>query len=625
MSIETEQYLRLKNKIYSNLSTKTFSINAWEKITEIPQEICLLQDLEQLHVYKNKFVKVYPKALADLPKLRYISLRFNNLKQLPKVLVHLSILEVLILSNNRFASSTQWELLPQIKNLKKLDVSFSLQNISVLPKAIGQIVSLQELNIAGNKLTALPKELAALKHLECLYCEINNFETFPSVVTQLPALKTLRIPARALQNLPDEVLQLQYIEEVQFTAKNNKNTPYIYHFERLMKNIKTYNFDHDTQLLLLKVIRGSLAIAELTIQQLGIVLNSSITQFTNLALIDLEERILKNQLGTFRWPKANDKIAIKGKIKGKVSELKSRLQDNQIKTGVKINQSISHILIGSDPALPENFWESNQKIVITEQLLVAHLNEIEKPYLLHQPEEENLHQIQSLLMSEQSENILLALELIKGGGFPMELLTDLFLIYKFTRTQKIKRIIHQIVGQYAPLEFVNLLKSRKSLESILSETTRRKNLEFYCQSGYLDSKKIAFYLLKKERSGYLFALFNLSTVDKIAYFKQALQNGYLYLSNLDIKTLPDDLHAIEGLTHLDISYNKFEDLPPQLFQCKDLKNIYIRGLFNIHRNPDNLWKIPNLENIYIGYKNQWLNAPITRREWTVNGKTILSQ
>lgn len=622
MSIETEQYLRLKNKIYSDLNTKTFSINSWDKLVEIPHEICLLQQLEHLSVYKNRSIKHYPKELADLPKLRHISLRFNNLKQLPPVLGQLQQLETLNLSNNRFLASIQWTLLAQMTALKTLDLSYSLQNLSILPKAISTITSLRELNISGNKLKQLPNEFHQLQSLEILHCEMNDFSSFPTVITQLSNLKELRISAKSLEGLPDTVLELQRIPNLTFTGKSNQKTPYIYRFERLLKNIKSHNFSLDYQRFLLHIIRGSIHIQNLNNQELLSLLNCGISEYMHQALTELDQRILNQQFGSLSYPRQGDRIVIKGKIKGKVSDLKNRLQQNGVQTGSKINGQTTHILIGSQPGavihnLPPEY------IVITEQLLVAHLNQVNQPYLLASPDEDNLEHIRQLLHSDQTENILLGLEILKGGGFPLELLTELFLVYKFSRAQKIKRTIHQIVGQYAPLNFVSALKSRKSISQLLSEMTRRQNLEYYCELGNLDKKYIAFYLLNKGNFGHLFALFNLSTEDKKEYFARALQNGHLSLSGLKLTELPDDLGVIPGLTHLDISYNKFTRVPPQLFACKELQFLYIRGLYEIHARPHDLWNIPALHKVYIGYNNKWELPTPAKNEFLIKGKTII--
>lgn len=624
MSIETEQYLRLKNKIYSDLSTKNLSINYWEKLKEIPSEINLLQQLESLSIYKNKSIKKYPSELADLPNLKHVSLRFNNLKQIPKVFKELNQLETLVLSNNRFLASTKWEYLSQMKALKSLDLSYSLQNLSILPEEIGHLQNLRELNISGNKLKELPKSLKNLTRLEKLHCELNDFEIFPSILVELPQLKELQISAKSLKGLPKEVLLLQHIDNLRFTAKSSSKTAYIFPFERLLKHIKTYQFSPALQIFFLDIIRGSILIKDLTNRQLLTLLNCAIPDYINQALEEIDLRIKAKQLSTYSFPQANDRLVIKGKIKGKVSELKFRLAQNSIQTGVKINASTTHVLVGSMPGDIYDKVEEHNIALVTEQSLVQYLNQLEQPYLLASKEVADLESIRQLLHSEQTENTLLALEMLKSGGVPSDLLTELFLIHKLTRVQKIKRVIYQIVGQYAPLSFVTALKSRKPIGPSISEIVRSNNLEYYCKIGALDKKFIAFYFLKKGGYGHLFALFNLNTEDKATYFEQRLEDGHLSLSGLELSHLPDDLGAIKGLTHLDISYNKFTTVPPQLFHCKELKNLYIRGLHEIHKNPDDLWNIPNLEIIYVGYNNKWIGTNNTSSV-VINGKTVVGR
>jgi Leucine-rich repeat (LRR) protein len=602
MSIEIEQHLRLKNKICSDLNTKTFSIHRWERLNEIPQEIGLLQQLETLSVHKCVSIKIYPEELADLSHLRIVLVRFNRLKKIPPVFAQIKSLEELVLSNNSFLASTKWNLLAKNTTLRKLDVSYSLQNLKTLPKEIAAIKNLRELNISGNKFESLPIELLQLKKLEKLYCEVNDFEVFPVVLTQLPSLIELKIPASALKEMPNEILDLQYIPELKFSGKSNVKTPYIYTFERLLKNIKTYHFSRTFQRFFLSLIRGSIVIKDITNAELLSLLNSADSDYINQALAEIEKRIEANQFGVFRWPVAGDKIVIKGKIKGKVSELKQRLEQNEIQTGVKVNKATTHILVAS---MPKYIEEDPTVILITEQLLVAHLNKLEQPYLLISSEEDKLENIRQLLHSDQTENVLLGLEILKGGGFPMELLTELFLIYKFSRVQKVKRVINQIVGQYATLSFVTILKSRKSIDFSLSKVKRQKNLEFYCEGGNLDRRYIAFYLLEKGKQAHLFALYNLSTKDKQEYFTRTLKDGHLYLADLELTELPCDIAKIPGLIHLDISYNKFTEVPPGLLECKELKTLYIRGLYDIHQNPKDLWTIPSLETIHIGYNNNW--------------------
>lgn len=623
MNIEREQYLRLINKIYSDLNAKTFSINYWEKLRAIPREISLLHQLERLSIYKNNSIKIYPPELADLPNLRHLSLRYNYLKRLPRIIGQLQHLETINLSNNRFLASSKWDALGQLPQLKSLNLNYALQNFKTLPAALGNLKNLVELHLTGNQLRSLPNSMSQLQQLERLYCDANDFDYFPTIITTLPRLKYLQISACALQDLPYATLHLQHIQEVKFMAKSHKKTPYIFAFERLLKTIRMYNIPTVQQRFYLEIIRGDHRIVDLDQDALLQLLNCNIPTYIHQALNALEARLCQSSPTVQHLPKAGDKLIVRGKLNGKVSELKRRLQEQGIQTGVKLTHLTTHVLIGSMPGDLQSIVDQGLSL-LTEQQLIAHLNQVQKPYLLDTDRIENVEQVRALLHSEQLENILLGLQFIKNGGFPQELLTELFLIYKLNKDQKIKRSIYEIVGQYAPLEFVTALKSRKPIGSGISERTRCHNLEYYCQMGDLDRRYIAFYLLQKERYGYLFALFNLQTTDKQAYFSNVMDRGHLSLANLELTYLPDDFGALPNLTHLDISYNKFAEVPTQLFDCIHLKSLYIRGLYKLHRAPQALWNIPHLETIYVGYNNHWLgNTPA--EGLVIDGKRIIAR
>ena len=337
MTTESEQYRRLKNKICSNLHVKVLSINNWDRTVEIPSEIALLQELEEIHIYRNSQIKKFPQELADLPILRMISHKYSFQKQIPEIFCKIPKLDTLILSQNNYGKSARWSVLSKAMALETLDLSYSLKNFQSLPEEICNIVHLRELNISGNKLQHLPACMNQLKYLEVLHCEGNNFLYFPAILTRMPSLKKLIISALALRDLPEEVLDLQHLNEVVFTAKNSKKTPDIFNFERLLKNIQKYNYTKEQQLFFLRIIKGEKKIKKLNNEQILSLINCGIPKYTNSALSEIESRIQHNEFGKLNWPVAGDKVVIRGKISGKVSELKKRLWQNDISTGFKIN------------------------------------------------------------------------------------------------------------------------------------------------------------------------------------------------------------------------------------------------------------------------------------------------
>ena len=53
---------------------------------KIPKEIKLLKDLEYLNLHNSQINGVIPEYIGDLPKLTYLDLGDNNLKDLPDII-----------------------------------------------------------------------------------------------------------------------------------------------------------------------------------------------------------------------------------------------------------------------------------------------------------------------------------------------------------------------------------------------------------------------------------------------------------------------------------------------------------------------------------------------------------
>lgn len=111
----------------------------------------------------------FPKSKEELLQIKYLSLRWNRLSNLPKELFNLSHLERLELNNNVL------EILPnEISNLKDLkELNLNINSLRKLPKEIIKLKKLEILNIKNNKYLELDEEhLLWLKELKIKGCEI---------------------------------------------------------------------------------------------------------------------------------------------------------------------------------------------------------------------------------------------------------------------------------------------------------------------------------------------------------------------------------------------------------------------------------------------------------------------
>ena len=92
-----------------------------------------------------------------------------------------------------------------------------------MPPEIGQLTALKELDLRGNRLTALPPEIGQLTALKWLGLKGNHLTALPAEIGQLTALEALDLIGNRLTALPPEIGQLTALKELdlignQFTA-----------------------------------------------------------------------------------------------------------------------------------------------------------------------------------------------------------------------------------------------------------------------------------------------------------------------------------------------------------------------------------------------------------------------
>ena len=70
-------------------------------------------------------------------------------------------------------------------------VFLSEKNLTSLPKEIGNLVNLRELDLNYNQLTSLPKEIGSLVNLEELYLDFNQLTSLPKEIGNLINLRKI--------------------------------------------------------------------------------------------------------------------------------------------------------------------------------------------------------------------------------------------------------------------------------------------------------------------------------------------------------------------------------------------------------------------------------------------------
>jgi hypothetical protein len=177
----------------------------------------LYEGVERLDLSNNGSVGVVPPFVWRMRVLASLYLASNQLGSLDDRFALLGALRVLDVSNNRLSSLRPLrplvrlatliadrncvapDTMPKLPNLEHL--SLAANDLTVLPPAIVECERLLLVNVADNRLTALP-ELTRLTSLEHLDAHHNRLSALPASA-QLSTLVTLNVAHNSIAVLPD--------------------------------------------------------------------------------------------------------------------------------------------------------------------------------------------------------------------------------------------------------------------------------------------------------------------------------------------------------------------------------------------------------------------------------------
>lgn len=605
-----KEFEEIQKLIHQHQEADYFNISFRYQLRTLPDEIAGMKALKELLINYCYRFEAFSESIQELENLRHLQLSNGRNSDLPENLGLFQQIERLNLSYQHYTAKSNWTELGKLEQLKSLDLSGSLSRIKKIPEEVFKLKQLEFLYLGDNNLKNLPKDLNSLTQLRVLDLGHNNFKHFPELLLDLPNLDTLIINAQAIDSLPLELLELKQLQKLQVTGKDNRRYPNVSLMEKLFAQLQKRNLPLEYASFILGIVQDPSEITKLDEAELLDVLNSDIEKLVVQALPLLEEKLRKRSPHVL---KAGDRVVIKGKLGGKKSSLKNRIKSLEIETGVKLNANTTHLVLGR---LPKLSWREIEKRgeelhLLTESMLMEQLNDLEMPYLLEAEAEgtvkDQLEHLRSLLRTGQEDNIMLAFEILHGGGFPEELMTDLFLLYKETNRPKVRREALNFINQYGPSEFGLAVKRRLSIFGRwVREATICKNLLYYCEAGNLDRKRAVNYLYQKTKKGASFALLHLSLEDKIEFFKADLRAEKLNLSRLDLSSLPKDLPKMGCIRELNLSVNYFSSLPEVVFSgLKDLEVLKLQTVFYLGDFPQRLLHIPSLKKVIIStrYRN----------------------
>ncbi|KAL5356226.1 hypothetical protein BJX96DRAFT_162302 [Aspergillus floccosus] len=190
---------RLQRLHTLNLSNNNLKMDDIAVVTEMLQgaltpDIQRLTNLESLDLHENSLVAL-PHEIGELTALRILNVGCNQLTSLPFDALSKLPIKDLSSPKNKLAGA-------------------------LIPRSVSKLETLQNLDVAGNALTALSEnDTLELPNLQWISISINRIQNLPNVASW-QSLLTLSAEDNRLSAFPDGFVELKNIRNVDFTGND---------------------------------------------------------------------------------------------------------------------------------------------------------------------------------------------------------------------------------------------------------------------------------------------------------------------------------------------------------------------------------------------------------------------
>ncbi len=275
----------------------------------------------------------------------------------------------------------------------------------------------------------------------------------------------------------------------------------------------------------------------------------------------------------------------------------------------RVDEQTTHVLLGRSPSSTKGL-EHYAGTLMNDHQLQAALDRLEQPYLQEATAHENLEHLSTLLMSSDHDNILLAIELIKGGGFPVELIPQAFWAMKASGNKLIYKELKTILDKYLSPNGKKAIRKTFLISIDTPEDKLAKKLAKFCKNTPdLDGLDIAQQLCKYHRKGmqYIWRHSKDAALRKqvLEYF---IQDHVLDLSNKGLSCLPKEIADYKNIKTALLKGNHFGTVPPVLSKLSLLEQLDLSMNYKMRDLSDRLLNMPALRDLNL-YGFPYWNTP----------------
>jgi len=473
------------------------------KLRTLPGHFPIVSQLQVLRLHKNR-LRELPFAWELPVQLQDLHLDENHLSSLPDWLGNLPGLELLSLSHNRLE---EFDLSPgQLTSLEALDLGHN--KLGCLPASIGRLRHLRRLNLdrnavhelpgsfehlhalrrlscRGNLMKEWPHQLAELPRLEFLDLGYNQLQQLPGAPGRWPALVELSLQGNALVDLPASIARLPHLKKIRL-ARNRfesfpeslvaslsleevSGAPGASRAIRFIQACQRVALPEKCRLALFSVWNGDRSPGQIKAAHLvsGFRLPlPSLQKLIRKYLIDRQNRDIEPNRSV---------VGFLGRMRLSKKNWKERLGATRVETTEAQGKMPTHVVLGTGSFVVPTEWLSLSITYLEEATLFQQLHTKDGAYL---QKREDYGQLVRLLQSKQEASLRLALSLLKNGGVPAPLMTDLFLAWRNLSAPRLKKAFRNLLFLYASPSGRRFLERGASLQSIEKLREACANTEF---------------------------------------------------------------------------------------------------------------------------------------------------
>lgn len=455
------------------------------RIKELPVEWGIMDRLQELRLDQNLLPSL-PDWVGHLPNLSLLSLSQNKLRELPSHLGGLKMLSQLHLERNKLTLLP--DSLGELSELTEIDARRN--ELEKIPDSIGRLRGLRRLLLDDNHLKTLPSSFEKLQSLRLLSCAGNRLGEWPAFLGKLPRLEVLEWGRNGLTGLPDEPGKWLALERLGLQGNAISRFPMI--LIGLPKLEKVSGVPNSARALRFvqacrqaatpEPCRGELFGLWQGEKEAGSLSKEAIREGLRLPLPSLRKSILAFLIAQTMAPldPLRSTIGILGTTRLSRPDWKDRLEKAGLKyheTGAK---APSHAVLGGGTLeIPAAWWKKGVAFM-EESALFHEVRDREQAYLQSMDDPGRLGR---LLQSGQDASLRLSVSLLKNGGVPPSLMTDLYLAWRSVSDRKLKKELRDLLLLHASPEGKRLLEKVRVIYSA-------EQIEETCRDSEFDPARI---------------------------------------------------------------------------------------------------------------------------------------